>query len=170
MGTWKKLTAYGEVNWCIHLHTCCMGDSGEDICWQDSRYVQNCLRTKRFSHRAKVEAKAIFPLMFFSSIFYWTHVHFWGHWYPCFRLLVTSPLCFKAKEGSLIHSWWRHMWYTFPEIHLWWDTIASVYGQHSSQLLSPHICFSRGRMPDLNHRPPTWQLDSPYHSTTAYFL
>ena len=49
--------------------------------------------------------------------------------------------------------------YTFPEIHLWYDTSAGVYGQHSSQSLSPHACFSRGRMLDLNHRPPTWQVD-----------
>ena len=24
----------------------------------------------------------------------------WGHWYPCFGFLVTSPLGFKAKVGS----------------------------------------------------------------------
>ena len=41
----------------------------------------------------------------------------------------------------------------FPEIHLWFDTSASVYSQQSSRSLSPHACFSRGRMPDLNHRP-----------------
>ena len=45
----------------------------------------------------------------------------------------------------------------FPDIHLWCDTFTGVYGQHSSQSLSPHMCFSRGRMPDLNHRPPAWQ-------------
>ena len=47
----------------------------------------------------------------------------------------------------------------FPEIHLWCDTSASVYSQHSSWSLSPHVCFSRGRMLDLNHRPPAWQVD-----------
>ena len=31
----------------------------------------------------------------------------------------------------------------FPEIH------AGVYGQRSSQLLSPHTCFSGGGMPDF---------------------
>ena len=25
---------------------------------------------------------------------------FWGHWYPCFGFLVTSPLGFKARVGS----------------------------------------------------------------------
>ena len=27
---------------------------------------------------------------------------FWGHWYPCFGFLVTSPLGFKARVGYLI--------------------------------------------------------------------
>ena len=27
---------------------------------------------------------------------------FWGHWYPCFGLLVTSPLGFKARVGSAL--------------------------------------------------------------------
>ena len=26
----------------------------------------------------------------------------WGHWYPCFRLLVTSPLAFKARVSSAL--------------------------------------------------------------------
>ena len=38
-------------------------------------------------------------------------------------------------------------------------TFAGVYGQHSSQLIFPHMCFSRGGMPDLNCRPPAWQSD-----------
>ena len=29
--------------------------------------------------------------------------HFTGHWYNCFRLLVTSPLGFKARVASLSH-------------------------------------------------------------------
>ena len=61
----------------------------------------------------------------------------WGHWYPCFGLLVTS------LGSSLIRTWRRHTWYMFHEIHLStsrrpaWQPIAS-----------PHACFSRGRMPD----------------------
>ena len=27
---------------------------------------------------------------------------FWGHWYPCFRFLVMSPLVFKARVGSAL--------------------------------------------------------------------
>ena len=41
---------------------------------------------------------------FFSIFFCHTHSHalFWGHWYPCFGFLVTSPLGFKAREGSFL--------------------------------------------------------------------
>ena len=71
---------------------------------------------------------------------------FVGHWYACFGLLVISRLDFKVRLGSLLCTCQRHMWYTFPEIHLWCNTFAGVYGQHSSRSLSPHACFSRGRL------------------------
>ena len=38
---------------------------------------------------------------FFLKFLADTHVHFWGHWYPCFGFLVTSPLGFKAKVGTI---------------------------------------------------------------------
>ena len=41
-------------------------------------------------------------LFFFFLNFCWAHVHFWGHWYPCFGLLLTSPLGFKARVGSAL--------------------------------------------------------------------
>ena len=67
---------------------------------------------------------------------------------------------FPSQSGfCLIRTLWRHTWYTVPEIHLWYKASAGLYSQQSSQLLSPHACFSRGRMPDLNHRPPAWQVD-----------
>ena len=50
------------------------------------------------------------------------HVLLWGHRYPWFGLLVMSLLGFKAREGSLIHTWQRHSWCTFHEIHLWCAT------------------------------------------------
>ena len=40
-----------------------------------------------------------------------SHVLFWGHWYPCFGFLVTSPLGFKARVGSAL--------FAFHEIHFW---------------------------------------------------
>ena len=41
-------------------------------------------------------------LNFFFKSFWRTHVLFWGHWYPCFGFLVTSPLVFKARVGSAL--------------------------------------------------------------------
>ena len=41
-------------------------------------------------------------LFFFFKSFWRTHVLFWGHWYPCFGFLVTSPLGFKARVGSAL--------------------------------------------------------------------
>ena len=38
----------------------------------------------------------------------------WGHWYPCFWLLVTF-LGFKAWVSILICTWWRRACYTFLE-------------------------------------------------------
>ena len=38
----------------------------------------------------------------FLKKFWWIYVLFWGHWYPCFGLLVTSPLGFKARVGSAL--------------------------------------------------------------------
>ena len=56
----------------------------------------------------------------------------WGHWYPCFGLLVTSPPGFKAKVGSVIHTWWRCMHCTISEIYLWCNTCWPLGGQHGS--------------------------------------
>ena len=36
----------------------------------------------------------------FKKSFWRTHIFVWGHWYPCFGFLVTSPLGFKARVGS----------------------------------------------------------------------
>ena len=82
--------------------------------------------------------------------------HFWGHWYSCFRLLVTSPLGFKARVGNLIHTWQRHTWYTVPEIHLYCDTYACVYGQHSGWLFSPHMTSSH--ICGISDQPLCWQI------------
>ena len=44
----------------------------------------------------------LFFFSFFLKVFWRTHVLFWGHWYPCFGFLVTSPLGFKARVGSAL--------------------------------------------------------------------
>ena len=43
-------------------------------------------------------------------------------WYPCYGLLVTYSVRFKARVGSLILTWFKCMCYTFPAIHLRCDT------------------------------------------------
>ena len=43
-----------------------------------------------------------FFFLFFKKVFGRTHVLFWGHWYPCFGFLVTSPLGLKARVGSAL--------------------------------------------------------------------
>ena len=54
----------------------------------------------------------------------------WGHWNPCFGLLVTSPLGFKTRVGNLVCAWWRC--YTLPEIHLWCKICWFLSGLHGS--------------------------------------
>ena len=68
----------------------------------------------------------------------------WGHWYPCFGLLVTSPLGFKARVGSLIRTWWRHTCYMFPEIHIYSDTCWPLGSQHGSRAVSSTYLWGIG--------------------------
>ena len=51
-------------------------------------------------------------------------------------------LGFKTRAGSLIWSWWRHMWCMFPKIHPWCDNCQSLDSQHGSKSLSPHTYIS----------------------------
>ena len=44
---------------------------------------------------------------------------FWGHWYPCFGLPVTSPLGFKARVGSALFELSRGIRVT---LHIPWDS------------------------------------------------
>ena len=62
------------------------------IC-QDRRFL--------FSYILNKDLGWFFFVFFFLS-FWRTHVLFWGHWYPCFGFLVTSPLGFKARVGSAL--------------------------------------------------------------------
>ena len=58
----------------------------------------------------------------------------WGHWYPCFGLLVMVSSGFQSQSrvGSLIHTLRRCMCYTFPEIHLLCDIYWPLSSQHGS--------------------------------------
>ena len=60
----------------------------------------------------------------------------WGHWYPCFGLLVTSALGFKSQGGlACMLSCLR----AIPQIHLWCDTCWPLDGQHGSQATLTHV-------------------------------
>ena len=87
---------------------------------------------------------------FLKKIFVGTHILSWGHLYPCFGLLVMSPLGFKARVGSLIHTWQRCTWCRLPEIHLWCNICQPLMASMAAGQCSPHACFSRGRMLDSN--------------------
>ena len=67
----------------------------------------------------------------------------WGYWYPSFGLLVMSPLGFKARVGSFIHTWQRCMCYVCPEIHLCCDTCQPLGSQHGSRADLFHVPDSR---------------------------
>ena len=56
-----------------------------------------------------------------------------GLWYPCFVLLVMSPLGFKARVGSLICTWLRHLFDV--RFASGCDTCRPLDGQHGGQSL-----------------------------------
>ena len=63
----------------------------------------------------------------------------WGHWYPYFGLLVTSPLGFKARVGSALFELSRGMHVTLQipsDSHLVRHTLTSRCGQHGGWAVS----------------------------------
>ena len=70
---------------------------------------------------------------------------FWGHWYPCFGFLVTSPLGFKARVGSALFA-------IFVEANVMYIPQDSPLVLHLPTLLaagtqpvtSPHGCAEVG--------------------------
>ena len=82
----------------------------------------------------------------------------WGNGYPCCGLLVTSPLGFKARVGSLICTWQRHMCYTSPEIHLWCDTCWPLGSQYGGWAVSSTYLWGIGgtRNRELSCRRSQW--------------
>ena len=88
----------------------------------------------------------------------------WGHWYPCFRLLVMSALGFKARVDiacmlSCLHA--------TPQIHPLWDTFWPLDGHHGGLSQSLHASFSRGRMPGFERVISRSKHRCSTHSATA---
>ena len=77
--------------------------------------------------------------IFFLKFLADTHVLFWGHWYPCFGFLVTSPLGFKARVGSALFA------FCVGEcnVHSLRSTsgaiLANLVAASTQLVLSPHI-------------------------------
>ena len=108
---------------------------------------------------------------------FWGHKSFlWGHWYPSFGLLVTSPLGFKGRVVSLIHAWWRCTCYKFPDIHLGCDTCWPFWraaplifdGWHLWSLTAAEpFGGQHGSRPDLFH---SWRFVSSGFISAKTFL
>ena len=75
---------------------------------------------------------------------------FWGHWYPCFGFLVTSPLGFKARVGSALLA-------IFAEVNVMYIPQDSPLVLHLP-VASPHACAEVGLGSDSNYLYPTVNL------------
>ena len=88
---------------------------------------------------------------FFFKVFGGHMSFFWGHWYPCFGFLVTSPLGFKARVGSALFA-------IFAEANVTYIPQDSPLVLHFADLLaagmqpvtSPHACAEVGLGSDSN--------------------
>ena len=121
-----------------------------------TRHPPNAVHAERYWQQAGGTHPTGMQSCVIQIYFFKNFVHFWGHWYPCFGFLVTSPLGFKARVGSALFELYGGV----RDICCLRFTSGSVYSQHSCWSLFPHVCFNRGRMPDLNHRSPAWQADA----------
>ena len=63
----------------------------------------------------------------------------WGHWYPCFGLLETSPYSFKARVGSLLPG--RGVYVTYSLRFTSGETPADLLvASMAAELSLPHTC------------------------------
>ena len=74
---------------------------------------------------------------------WWTHVLLWGHWYPCYGLMVTSSLSFKARVGSFVHIWWMLTLSIFPKICFWCNTCWPLGSQHGNWVVLIYILMNK---------------------------
>ena len=84
--------------------------------------------------------------------------NFVGHmsflWYPCF-LDFWSRFKARVECAGLFPLIEAYIWCIPRSSHLEWHHCQCIWP--AWQLItSPHAYFSRGRMLDLNHRPPAW--------------
>ena len=100
-------------------------------------------------------------VVFFFLNFYWTHVHLWGRWYPCFGLQLTSPLGFKARVGSALFALGRGIRNIHSLRFTSGVTPLPVYNASIAASHLPHMRVSAEvGCRDLNRRPPARQSDA----------
>ena len=102
----------------------------------------------------------------------------WSHWYLCFRLMVMSPLGFKARGGSLIQACKKHLCYMCNLSHLltsWqpaWQLTCSLPCTSEYQL----VRVETGTYLTIGKHPTNWdvpaQLESKQiqHFHVAFFV
>ena len=81
-------------------------------------------------------------------------------WGPFFGLQLMSPLGFKARVGSFIHTWWR-----FHEIRLWCDTCWPLGSKHDSWAILFHVTCQQTLVEFK-----TWIYGATDQSTTDWFF
>ena len=98
---------------------------------------------------------------FFLKVFGGHESFLWGHWYPCFGLLVTSPLGFKARVGSALFKLSRGVCVTLhiPWDSLWRDTCQSLGSQHGSWAISSTYLQGIGWTPNQELLCRRWQCE-----------
>ena len=72
-----------------------------------------------------IDVKLVFLIIWGNKSF------LWAHWYPCFGLLVTSPLGFKARVGML---------HVPRDLHLVPQLLTSWWSEWQLSHSLPHTC------------------------------
>ena len=130
--TYSRLTRPGEIN--------------DNPCkyraewWRPQRRVGLACGGERLSQR-RIGDSFVFTFLGVFKFLAATCVLFWGHWYPCFEFLVTSPLSFKARVGSVLFACFAEAivmyipWNPTLVLHLpisWWPALQSLTFPHAS--------------------------------------
>ena len=98
----------------------------------------------------KLFPKSFMHCTFFFWSFWWTHTYvlFWGHLYPCFGFLVTSPLGFKARMGSALFAFYGGECNVHSPRSTSGATHANLLAANTPPVLSPHP-VAEVRLPGL---------------------
>ena len=79
---------------------------------------------------------------------------FWGHWYPCFGFLVTSPLGFNVRVGSASFTFCGGKCNIHSPRSTSGATLADLLVASVQPVTSPHACAEVGLGSDSNGQSP----------------